>query len=130
MPRSVRENMARILVIEDEPAERTSLCRQLASAGHDVLDTAEAAIALGLVDLFDAEIVISEVMLRKQDGVAGLLTIRQSFPTLPFIVISEGNQQDAGTLLHAGGLRQAVWLLSKPFASAELLKVVEAALAS
>jgi hypothetical protein len=59
------------------------------------------------VDLSDAQIVISEVMFRKQNGVAGLLAIRRSFPMLPFIVISEGDQHEAGTLLYAGRLRPA-----------------------
>lgn len=122
--------MARILVIEDDPPVRKLLCRQLAQAGHDVLDAADGATALGLVDLFDVDVVISDIMLREQNGVGALLTIRGSFPALPLIVISGGDRQDVLELLSSSGLRHGTWLLSKPFATGELFSAVNSALAT
>ncbi len=78
--------VARILVIEDEPGVRALLCRMLMDAGHDVLGASDALSAFEL--LRGAQVVIGDVTLGGDDGIAVLLAIRLTFPRLPLIVIS------------------------------------------
>lgn len=121
-------NVARVLVIEDEPAVRAMLCRVLVNAGHDVLGAADA---LGAFDLLrDAQVVIGDVTLGGDDGIAVLLAIRLTFPRLPLIVISGRDRSEIAERLASSALRSSVWVLSKPFVHEELLSTLSAALSA
>ena len=122
----VLETVARILVIEDEPGVRAVLCRILVDAGHDVLGAADAVGAFDL--LRDAEVVVGDLKLGGDDGLALLLAIRVTYPRLPLIVISGLDRDEVSDRLAGNGLRSAVWLLSKPFVAEELLSTLGEAL--
>lgn len=117
--------MARIFLLEDEPLVRALLCRLLASAGHDVLDADDPTTMCSLVTLFEADIVIADIMLLGQDSLPALCDLRRSFPELPLIVMSGGDPAEIRERLNQGGLRRAVWLLPKPFSPDELLDLLE-----
>lgn len=117
--------MARIFLLEDEPLVRALLCRLLASAGHDVLDADDPATLCNLVTLFEADIVIADIMLLGQDSLAAICDLRRSFPEVPLIIMSGGDPAELGERLHRSGLRRAVWLLPKPFSPDELLDLLE-----
>ena len=117
--------VARIFLLEDEPLVRALLCRLLASAGHDVLDADDPATLCNLVTLFEADIVIADIMLLGQDSLAAICDMRRSFPEVPLIIMSGGDPAELGERLHRSGLRRAVWLLPKPFSPDELLDLLE-----
>ncbi|MGH7499179.1 MAG: response regulator transcription factor, partial [Gemmatimonadales bacterium] len=104
--------MARVLLVEDQQALRSLLCRGLSHAGHNVLETADLRVAFGLVGLYRADVVITDVMLSGQDGIALLLAIRRSFPTLALIAISGRDRDEDLSRLEVSGLRDTVWLLT------------------
>lgn len=87
-------DVARVLLIEDDPSLRSVLSRLITQAGHDVLDTSDAASALGLVGIYGADVVITDVMVPGQDGIALLVAIRRVFPKLPLIAISGRNVEE------------------------------------
>jgi DNA-binding response OmpR family regulator len=118
--------VARVLVVEDEPDVRASLCRVLVNAGHDVLGTSDALSAFNL--LRGAQVVVGDVTLGGDDGIAMLLAIRLAFPRLPLIFISGLDRDEIADRLASSGLGSAVWLLAKPFVREELLSAVQAAL--
>jgi CheY-like chemotaxis protein len=95
-------------------------------AGHDVLGASDALSAFEF--LRDAQVVISDVTLGHDDGIAVLLAIRLTFPQLPVIVVSGQNRDEISERLATSGLRSSVWVVTKPFVSEELLSAVSAAL--
>jgi DNA-binding response OmpR family regulator len=122
--------VARVLFIEDDPSLRSVLSRLLSEAGHDVLDTGDAEGALELVGIYGADVVITDVMVSGQDGIALLADIRLAYPQLPLIAISGLRREEVDERLEESRLRAGVWFLAKPFQWQTLLATVEAALSA
>jgi DNA-binding response OmpR family regulator len=125
----MNNRLARILVIEDEPAVRAILCRILKEAGHDVLEakTEWEALQLTLAGRIDA--VVIDVGLASTDGIKTMAAIRRLEPEVPLIVASGGDQLEIWRRMETDGLRNRVWWLGKPFKPESLLSILEAALA-
>jgi len=78
--------MARVLVVEDDPASRTVVARFLRRADHEVIEASSGREAIAVVD--DADVVLLDVMMPELDGwdVHGI--IRGKRPDLPIIFVT------------------------------------------
>jgi CheY-like chemotaxis protein len=124
--------MSHILVIDDSDCVRRALKAMLESAGHDV------AVAFDGVDgvaqfqdqLFD--LVISDVVMPRKDGLQTVRELRQMTDEVPIIVMSGAmqvsdngeNQRDIDDLLFIAEELGATLTISKPFSRGDLLAVV------
>ncbi|GAB1643838.1 response regulator [Krasilnikovia sp. MM14-A1259] len=118
--------MALILVAEDEDDIRAVVVRILLRAGHEVIDAADAAVALHDVRERHPDAVISDLDMPGMSGVELCQAIRACADTadLPVIFVS-------GTLLpgdHRAADARATALLSKPFLSRDLVDCLDKAL--
>jgi CheY-like chemotaxis protein len=73
LPRSVDYDLARVLVVDDDPASRLTLKTVLEAGGYNVESGASAAEAVGILDEGQFELVLSELQLESPE--AGLKVI-------------------------------------------------------
>ncbi len=73
LPRSVDYDLARVLVVDDDPTSRLTLTTVLEASGYDVESAASAAEAVGKLDEGEFELVLSELQLESPE--AGLKVI-------------------------------------------------------
>ncbi|MBN1853773.1 MAG: sigma-54-dependent Fis family transcriptional regulator [Pirellulales bacterium] len=117
--------MARILVIDDEQSICWGLARLGANMGHDV-DTAPSAEAgLELAAANRPELLILDVRLPGQDGLAAIDTFRRKIGDIPIIIITAfGNLETAVRAIKNGAFEYVV----KPFGIEEIRSVIQRAL--
>jgi CheY-like chemotaxis protein len=119
--------MARILVIDDEPAIVMLLRRILAGVGHEVLTAAEGGAGLRLATEESFDLILSDLSMPGQpSGIALLAEIRKAKPDCPLVVVSGYSSQDCVDECRAIGIRD---FLPKPFEIAFVRSFVSGLLA-
>ncbi len=119
------EKAAKILIVDDDPSLLRLLGIRLSAAGYDVQSAASAKIALGILQHFIPQVVISDLRMEGMDGMALFEQIRSQHPNIPVVIMTaHGTIPDA-----INATKQGVFsFLTKPFESQELLETVEQAI--
>lgn len=106
-----------LLVIDDDPAIRQTLTRELALAGYDTAAAADGAEGAALFEEVQPDLVITDLAMPRADGHAVLAAVRRAGAT-PVIVLSvRGEEEDKVRALDLG----ADDYVTKPFSLRELL---------
>lgn len=117
-------NRSKLLLIDDEEAIRRFLNAALPEDRFEIRDAADAASGLRLVSNWHPDIVLLDLGLPDEDGIAVTEQIRRS-STVPIIIISvRGQESEKVAALDAG----ADDYLTKPFGLDELLARIRVAL--
>ncbi len=121
----VQENNAKILIVDDDPSLLRLLSIRLSAAGYKIESAANAKIALGILQHFIPQVVISDLRMEGMDGMALFEQIRIQHPNIPVVIMTaHGTIPDA-----INATKQGVFsFLTKPFESQELLDTVEQAI--
>src|ERR1044071_161593 len=94
---------AKILVADDEQNLRRVLVAMLRRDGHDVVQAASGAEAIG--QLADVDVVITDLRMPGADGMEVLRTAARSFPQIPVIMITAyGSVGQAVEAIKAGAV--------------------------
>src|SRR5690606_6960791 len=110
-------NPAKVLVVDDEPQIRRFLRASLGAHGHTTLEAETAAEAIRLCTTQSPDIVILDLGLPDQDGLAIIKEIRE-WSKVPIIVLSvRADERDKVDALDLG----ADDYVTKPFGMGELL---------
>jgi CheY-like chemotaxis protein len=127
--------MHEILVIDDELDVRDAIKRVLDRAGFSVRTSADVADALAELRARPADVVITDIIMPKSNGVEAIEFIRREFPAVRIVAISGGGnfsvngyQPTAITTsayLAAAQRAGAHLVMTKPFESKDLIKAVE-----
>ncbi len=121
-------SMAKILVVEDEPAVRQLVSSQLESLGHEVTAVASGPEALHLLSLDDSfDLLFTDVVM--PGGVSGVelaLRARRAFGSDLKVLLTSGYPRDA--LEELGQPDTDMLLLRKPYRRQGLEKAVQEAL--
>ncbi len=118
--------MARILVVDDEAAVRTSVATTLRRLGHDVEAAASAEEAEASTRCDPVDVVITDVGMPGASGIDLLQTLRRAAPQTQVVVMTgHGSIEDAVAVMQLG----AAHYLLKPFESADLEAAIARALA-
>jgi CheY-like chemotaxis protein len=130
--------MHSILVIDDEPDVRDAVKRVLDRAGYTVRTTDSAVDALAELERTRTDVVITDIIMPKIDGVQLIESVRKLFPSVRIIAISGGGnfgisayQPTAITTtayLASAELAGAHMGLTKPFESNDLIQAIETVL--
>ncbi len=116
---------ARILVVDDEPAVQSALCRALTLDHYEVAKASDGREALERLGIAPYEAVILDIAMPKIDGLEVCRRLREGGDTTPVLMLTaRGEVDDRVAGLDAG----ADDYLVKPFALRELLARVRALL--
>lgn len=115
----------KILIVDDDPSLLRLLGIRLSAAGYQVESAKNAKIALGRLESFHPQLVISDLKMEGMDGMALFEQIRAKHPHIPVIIMTaHGTIPDA-----ISATKQGVFsFLTKPFESKELLDIVQQAI--
>jgi DNA-binding response OmpR family regulator len=118
-------SIARIVVVEDEPAIRRGVVDTLRASSYDVAEAADGERGLESAVRLGVDLVLLDLLLPKRDGLEVLTELRKLRPTLPVIILTaRGGEDDRVRGLKMGADDYVV----KPFSARELLARVEAVL--
>jgi DNA-binding NtrC family response regulator len=116
---------ARILVVDDDRAVRTALKVNLRKEGTDVVLASGPAEALQLLREAPYDLVITDVKMPGGTGIELQITIRESWPDMPVVVMTGyGSVSDAVAAMKGGASDYII----KPVQKDELLLIVRRAL--
>lgn len=121
---SARPSPRHLLVVDDDDRLRALLREFLSRAGFRVTVAADAAAARRLLDSFDVDMAILDVMMPGEDGFSLARSLRAISPLPILMLTARGLPEDRIEGLSLG----ADDYLSKPFEPQELLLRIEAVL--
>jgi CheY-like chemotaxis protein len=110
----------RVLVIEDDPSVRVSVCDMLETLGYDPDDVEGGRQGVALLERHRYDLVITDLRMPSMSGWAVVNAVRERLPTMPIIMISGFATDDDARQAQAVG----VPLLPKPFTMTELRRVL------
>lgn len=114
-------DMARVLVVEDDHTLRDALCDTIEFGGYSALPAENGLDALSQLDGAPVDMVISDVRMDGLDGHDLLREVRSRQPDLPFVMMTaHGSVRDAVEAMRDG----ATDYLLKPFEAQVLLDMV------
>ena len=101
-----------MLIIDDEDEVRQVLQEFLEGRGYEVRAAESGAIALGILEPFEPDVVLLDVSMPEMDGVEVLKRIVEARPTLPVIMVTANADIGVTSRLLALG---AADYIPKPF---------------
>lgn len=117
---------AMVLVVDDEPMQRTILRKQLEALGYAVLTAEDGARAVDLFSDYQDEIdcIVLDLVMPRMDGGEALRAIRELDADIP-VILTSGSRGDS-TLTEL--LDEVYDVLPKPFSIEQLRTVLRSAL--
>lgn len=124
--------MANVLVVDDDPAVRTTVKLVLERSGHRVSVAAEGRAALATLAAGGIDLLVVDLFMPGMDGLETLREARKRHPDLPVIVMSGtslgGPGQQAPDFLAMAVKLGAVRSVQKPFKPRDIIDAVQASL--
>ena len=117
--------MARILVIDDDLLSRDYVGQILQTEGHTVEMAANGDDGLSLFRARPADLVITDMVMPKTDGVELITILLNEHPNLPVIAMS--GAPNSAQYLYLASYMGAGKILTKPFTAQALLAAVAGA---
>jgi CheY-like chemotaxis protein len=115
----------RVLVVDDEVANREILSDFLTSEGYDVVTAQNGMEALNQLAVPLPDVIISDLRMPRMSGFEFLAVVRQKYPDVPLIAISgefDGNEVPTGVPADA--------YLQKPYSFRHLRTIITGFLSS
>src|SRR5437667_12627167 len=121
----IRSPKARILVVDDDASTRALFGELLQRWGYDVEQTSDGHNALKLISELHPDVIISDLVMPKLDGLALTRALREESPETPVIIITGKGSIDAAV----EAVRQGVFdFVDKPLDPARLKVILQRAL--
>ena len=102
---------ANILVVEDDLLNRDLICKVLRKEGHQVVEACDGAIALELLQVLAFDLVITDFMMPKLNGIKFVEHLHSLQPRMPIIFITGFLSVISGKTI----LDDVAEVLAKPF---------------
>jgi len=119
------DDMATLLVVDDDPVLRALATEHLESVGHTVCVALDGVEAIAVLETLAVDLVVLDMMMPNKDGIETVLDIRRRFPDTRVLAISGGGALGAKSLLHIAETLGADGSLAKPLRRAAFLDKVE-----
>lgn len=117
----------RVLIVDDEEAQRSALASMVSSWGFATETASDGREALDKLATFQANVLVTDLLMPRMDGKALLKELKAQSPHLPALVLTAfGNLETALETIHDLG---AYWFLEKPIQPRELRLLLERAAA-
>ncbi len=124
---SNEDEVARILIAEDEEAIRTLVARALVQDGHEVITTADGAEALDVLARENSafELLLTDIRMPVMDGIALALATARDHPAVTILLMTAYADQRE----RASGLNKLIHdVITKPFSLPTIRAAVAEAL--
>ncbi|MDO8539878.1 MAG: response regulator [Opitutaceae bacterium] len=121
--------MPSILLIEDDDLFREVVAAALIERGYPVTQAANGEKGVKLFRAQPTDLVITDIVMPDQEGLATVAELRRDYPALGIIAMSGGSARDPALYLKLAGAFGANRTLQKPFALPVLLAAIEEVLA-
>ena len=122
--------MSCILIIEDDKGVRTVLQEMLQAAGYEVVHATNGKQGLRVYAEHSVDLVITDLLMPIMPGSRFISILKNEFPNQKIIAMSGGGMRyQSDSYLELASDLGAERILKKPFLQAELMNVVEEALA-
>ena len=116
--------MARVLVVEDDPAILESVAYNLEREGHEVVKAADGVAGLELSREVEPDLIVLDLMLPRMSGLDVCRVVREERAVPIVVLTARDSEADTVSGLNLG----ADDYITKPFSMAELLARVGAVL--
>ena len=117
---------ATILVVDDDPQERTDLAATISSLGYGVVTAGDGEEALSTLGSTPVDVIVTDLFMPRVDGFQLLRTLLERGDLTPAIVLTGlGSIERAMTIVH--DLR-AFWFLEKPAQESVLAALLDRAI--
>ena len=125
MPSTKSDSKGKILLVDDDPGLLRLLSIRLRAEDYEVEAVESAEKALGVLNRFRPDLVITDLRMDKMDGIGLLKELQTRAPGLRVLIITaHGTIPDAVTATQSG----AFGFLTKPIDKDELIETVERAI--
>jgi DNA-binding NtrC family response regulator len=122
-----KSSLAHVLIVDDEENQRDGLASMVSAWGYRAETAADGQDALEKLRHFPADVLITDVMMPRMDGMALLKCMQEDGMSIPVIVTTAfGNIETAVSTIHDLG---AFWFLEKPIQPSVLKVLLERAAA-
>src|SRR5229473_2645588 len=111
----------RVLVVDDEQSLRKVLAATLQREGYEVQVAADGQEALLALDRDGADVVVTDLVMPKMDGLSLLRKVVARHPDVPVIVVTAHGRVDSAVEAMKAG---AFDFVTKPFENAELKSII------
>jgi two-component system response regulator GlrR len=117
--------MARILIVDDDPALLKLLAMRLHYEGHVAIESSSGAMALSKLDHELPHILITDLRMPGMDGLQLFEAVHRRYPLLPVLILTaNGTIPDAVNAMQRG----VFGYITKPFEGVDLMREVNRAL--
>jgi two-component system, NtrC family, response regulator GlrR len=117
--------MARILIVDDDPALLRLLSLRLHYEGHTTMEASGGAAALALLDHELPNIMITDLRMPGMDGMQLFDAVHRRYPLMPILILTaNGTIPDAVSAMQRG----VFGYITKPFEGLDLMRDVDRAL--
>jgi len=117
---------ARILVVDDDPAERLGLSTMISSLGYTVETAAHGEEALEKLGSLSVDVIVTDLIMPQMDGFGLLRALLERGDLTPAIVLTGfGSIDKAISIVHD---LHAFWFLEKPAPAAAMASLLERAI--
>ncbi|MGA1867911.1 MAG: response regulator [bacterium] len=120
--------MARILVIDDDIQMREMLRHKLEDEGYEVLDAPDGNVGMEFLREWDADLVITDIIMPEKEGIETILELKRDFPNVKVIAICGGGRWGPEDYLRMAKGLGVHSTFSKPFKLHDLLDSIQDAL--
>jgi CheY-like chemotaxis protein len=114
----------KILIVDDEAYIRRVLEIKLKNRGYEVITAADGVEGLEKLDLYNPEIVITDIKMPGMDGRALCEKINNSSNDKPYLIIVVTCSVSEGNIGWINNMRDTL-LLEKPFSPTRVLEAIE-----
>ena len=102
---------ANVLVVEDDRLNRNLICKVLRKESHQVVEACDGAIALEILQVLPFDLVITDFMMPKLNGIKFVEHLHSLQPRMPIIFITGYLSAISGKAI----LDDVAEVLAKPF---------------
>ena len=113
----------RILIVDDDDQFRGMLRQTIEKIGFNVLEAVDGEEGLKIISGRSVDIVITDIIMPRKEGLETILEIRRKFPAIKIIAMSGGGWYGTGIDFDMAQKLGAT-TLGKPFKLEELLKAI------
>ena len=117
--------MITILIIDDDNQVREMLKTMLVFSGYQVLEACDGNEGLSIFKTHLVDLVITDILMPKKDGLETILDIQREFPGTKIIAISGGGRIGPESYLKLAKSFGAQSIITKPFTRLDVLPVIE-----